>query len=434
MNVRYALLAFAILTIACTDNDVLDARLIAAARKGDQKLCAQLLKERANPNARERLVSTPDLGRGDSGGRPGLGNSALNLAVDSGKTPLVRFLISKGASVNGKGLNGYGPLATAASRSNHAMVKLLLKLGANPNAVDDWGNTTIDYAANRGDIQVVDALLRSGAMIDGGSGGMTPLMGAAYNNDNAMVRFLLKHGANPNVRRFARSTAYEQALLNGNEEGAAIIRKADGKGRSKTQLDKDNKPELARWDREREANLKAAERFKAEQVLTQHDRAILRVVIEDFARYQGKDLPMLSKAGTKTYLVDRTVGGVIRDFVDQLIVTRKDYEAQEVSLEMRENLARRNPKPVSLIGLELDQSLIAVKTKEQLRELGGSFRLGPLDSRYIEIYLPGYSADRRQTAVPFRFGPSAHGAAGTYLLEKKDGAWIIRWRSFAFYV
>jgi hypothetical protein len=34
----------------------------------------------------------------------------------------------------------------------------------------------------------------------------------------------------------------------------------------------------------------------------------------------------------------------------------------------------------------------------------------------------------------FRFGPSSHGAAGTYFLTKQDDTWQVEWRRFAFYL
>lgn len=52
----------------------------------------------------------------------------------------------------------------------------------------------------------------------------------------------------------------------------------------------------------------------------------------------------------------------------------------------------------------------------------------------FECYAPGYSADRKTALVRAWIGPSAHGAIATYLLERSDATWQVKWREFTFFV
>jgi hypothetical protein len=57
----------------------------------------------------------------------------------------------------------------------------------------------------------------------------------------------------------------------------------------------------------------------------------------------------------------------------------------------------------------------------------------PDASAWVWFWLPAYSSDGRQVLVRFSFGPTAHGACGTYVLEKKSGRWTVTWRKLSFY-
>ena len=53
---------------------------------------------------------------------------------------------------------------------------------------------------------------------------------------------------------------------------------------------------------------------------------------------------------------------------------------------------------------------------------------------YARAALPGYTADGRRALVRIHFGPTPHGASGTYLLEKHPAAgWKVTWRKLAYY-
>lgn len=108
------------------------------------------------------------------------------------------------------GTLGRTPLLTYAFGPAHNVVvlKILLKAGADPNAAEQsTGKSVLDYVAIRGHADEAELLVAAGANVNAKDSlyGETPLhfandcwLGAVGNYD--MVRALLAHGADPNVR------------------------------------------------------------------------------------------------------------------------------------------------------------------------------------------------------------------------------------------
>jgi hypothetical protein len=89
------------------------------------------------------------------------------------------------------------------------------------------------------------------------------------------------------------------------------------------------------------------------------------------------------------------------------------------------NLRERNRGETGLVG-KLDRG---VKFFEPSPERGGEFeRWG--DELWIVPLLPGYSPDKNTAVIRFTFGPSVHGAMGTYLFKRAARGWAIVWRDF----
>ena len=51
----------------------------------------------------------------------------------------------------------------------------------------------------------------------------------------------------------------------------------------------------------------------------------------------------------------------------------------------------------------------------------------------IAFWRPAYSKDKKRCLIRFYYGPSPHGAAGTYLLEFKNGKWKIVNSTISYY-
>ncbi|HEV2687073.1 MAG TPA: ankyrin repeat domain-containing protein, partial [Bryobacteraceae bacterium] len=154
-------------------------------------------------------------------------NSALVSATNANDGDTVRFLVEKGADVNAPDPTGETPLMNAASFGNVEIMKLLLAKGAAVNAADNPNvitvkngpialgmSTPLMYAATIGDLEAVQLLLDAGAKVNVQElRGMTPLMLAiASDHPNPrVVRLLLDRGADPNIKSKSGETSIDWA-------------------------------------------------------------------------------------------------------------------------------------------------------------------------------------------------------------------------------
>lgn len=161
-----------------------------AAGFGRLETLELLLDSGAEINARNRRRSTP-----------------LHWAIhDEAK---VRLLLSRGAALEARQVEGRTPLFQAAVLGNGlSTIRLLLKAGADPNMGLTNGRTPLMAASSRGDIDALGALLEAGAEVNARDGaGETALMLAAANGGPEAVRLLLDRGADPLVRTKRNETA-----------------------------------------------------------------------------------------------------------------------------------------------------------------------------------------------------------------------------------
>lgn len=88
------------------------------------------------------------------------------------------------------------------------------RVGEEINRLDREGDTPLGYAARAGCLDVVALLVGKGASVDARheNFGWTPLLYAAAQRHAAVVRYLLDHGANPNVKTRIGKTPLSVAL------------------------------------------------------------------------------------------------------------------------------------------------------------------------------------------------------------------------------
>jgi ankyrin repeat protein len=171
--------------------------LMEAARRGNVAVVRALLGAKANPNAKE------DVG----------GHTALMFALSQRQSGSVEELIKGGADVHLASKTGFTPLMFAAQQNDVDSGRILIRAGARPNDVQPkTGLTALLVASAMALAPAVDLLLENGANPNvQDATGWSPLHRAVRDSDyganlNAkpailsIVKSLLKHGADPNVR------------------------------------------------------------------------------------------------------------------------------------------------------------------------------------------------------------------------------------------
>lgn len=157
------------------------------------------------------------------------GTSVLQLAATSNNLEFVRLLLEKGADANTKDQGGFSPLGQAAGNGDRSaeLVRLLLKHGAAVNVVSvdsvehvQNGDiavgrlTPLLMAANHGNFETMEALVKAGANVNAQDiRGMTPLALSIANDrpNSTVIRMLIAHGADPNIKSKAGESALDWA-------------------------------------------------------------------------------------------------------------------------------------------------------------------------------------------------------------------------------
>ena len=187
--------------------------LMEAARRGNLATVQVLLENNANPNARE------------SNG----GQNALMWALSQRQSAVVEELLKRGTDVHAGSKTGFTPLMFAAQQGDQDSARILLRAGAKPNdAQPKTGLTALMIASAMGNAKAVDALLDNGADPNiADANGYTSLHRVVRDSDYGInlagkdailtvVKSLLKHGANPNVRLSQDKEKAAEEIKNGN--------------------------------------------------------------------------------------------------------------------------------------------------------------------------------------------------------------------------
>lgn len=164
-----------------------DAPVALAARDKDSTKLRELLD--AKPHA-DVNVRTAD------------GTSALHWAVYHNDADLVGRLIAAGADVNARNDYGATPLSEAAVIGDVPVLKKLLTAGADVESANGDGQTALMIISRTSNVEAAKLLISKRAKVNAVEQwrGQTPLMWAAAENQPAMVKLLIEHGADVNAR------------------------------------------------------------------------------------------------------------------------------------------------------------------------------------------------------------------------------------------
>lgn len=144
--------------------------------------------------------------------KEGVGETPLHYLAIENRCEAVEFLIQKGAQVDAQTHFQATPLIHAARLGWLEMVGLLLKAGADPGARSDLEGSALHSAAGaykQNAVAVIKLLLDHGANVDirqpikG-----TPLMMSVKSGNIELVRLLLSRGADPNAVSFGESVLH----------------------------------------------------------------------------------------------------------------------------------------------------------------------------------------------------------------------------------
>ncbi|MGC4081901.1 MAG: ankyrin repeat domain-containing protein [Vicinamibacterales bacterium] len=215
-------------------NDLGATPLWAAAMNGSEPMVRRLLQGGADPNL--ALLS---------------GETPLMVASRGGFVPVVALLLGKGANVDVTATRGQTALMWAVSQKHPGVTTLLVGAHANVHVrsavwsqvmavsphgmlqynkdVPHGGDTALMFAARNGDLESARVLVAAGANVnDADAWGVSATALAAHAGFTALVEFLLDKGANPNTNG-GGFTALHAAVMRRDERmvKALLDHKAD---------------------------------------------------------------------------------------------------------------------------------------------------------------------------------------------------------------
>lgn len=145
------------------------------------------------------------------------GATALMYAALNDRLLVAEFLLSCGADINHKAINGGTALIIASQNGHDSIVKLLLSHGVDAHVKCNDGGTALTYAAENGFLSIVEMLLAYGVDINAcNNNNSTSLMFAAFQGYLNIVNTLIAHGASVNLDDGDGWTALIFAVCGGN--------------------------------------------------------------------------------------------------------------------------------------------------------------------------------------------------------------------------
>ena len=157
----------------------------------------------------------------------------VTFAIDKGHMPLVQFFLERNPDINKRGRKGWTPLQAAASSKtgngcNEDLVLLLMKKGANVNAGAEGTHTALMRAVMQGCYNMTRIFLQNKADVNAreefeGNTALHFAINAADSGSIALVKILLEHGADPNIKNALGETPLKLAKLKKLKEVVTLL-------------------------------------------------------------------------------------------------------------------------------------------------------------------------------------------------------------------
>ena len=142
------------------------------------------------------------------------GRTALMRAASNGHVDCVKELVKAGAELNAADSSGSTALTGVAYFGPVDCLKELVKAGAELNATDSQGDTALVCAVYSGSVDCAEELVKAGADVNV-FGKILALVDACEKDNEAIVKLLLKGGADVNCETFNGRTALYVAVTCG---------------------------------------------------------------------------------------------------------------------------------------------------------------------------------------------------------------------------
>ena len=192
-------------------------RLHAAASQGDLPEVRRILALRVPvdvPCTNSNLAPMASDPNGGHFGHDSKGWTALMFAAWEGHTEVARVLLDAGANANAKTFTSTTPLTLATQRGHLPVARLLLRRGAFTSIPHSAGRTAVIVpAAAAGNTEIVKLFLDAGVPADDcGENRHTALIAATVHRHLDVMRLLLEHGADVDMRDARDASALTYAL------------------------------------------------------------------------------------------------------------------------------------------------------------------------------------------------------------------------------
>ncbi len=192
-----------------------DAKLIAAAKRGDVAAVKELLAQGASIHARDEK-----------------GETALIAAAYRNDLAIADLLIQAGADVNVQDNTKQSAYLIPTADGTLELLKRTLQAGADVHSLDSYNGTGLIRAADRGHVDIIRELLKTDIKIDHVNRlGWTALLEAIILGDGGprhteVVRLLVEAGANVNLADGQGVTPLAHAQRRGFSQMVAILKAA----------------------------------------------------------------------------------------------------------------------------------------------------------------------------------------------------------------
>lgn len=177
----------------------------------------------------------------------------------------------------------------------------------------------------------------------------------------------------------------------------------------------------------------------------QRDRDVLNSLLTHLCADVAFDLTKASTNDAQILLHYRTpekTGFLLPSQIHADLGTNSLPPDAESNLRKRNGLTVENPGDyeavAGLFGNVKFSSIVLVTNLHHWRIEREALKSGfaksfPKARGWVEVYLPGYSANGRIAVVRAMVGPWAHAASLTALLERDENLWVVKWYKVAYY-